>query len=737
MTVWTTTAPFGAGGYANGCASGPAGLLMAVGFNADGSQQAALSTDGGQTWVFTGTPPLGNPGYATGCAIRSDGRLLVVGQDASGDGDVLAFSDDGGATWTTVNVFGGTGSDFALGIATHTDGTILVCGANAGNTQQTAVTTDDGSTWTRRGPFFIGGSGGTGNCCDIANDGTMLLGGSTAHASHVNVAVSTDGGSTWTTYTPFPAGFGPGGDCVGCRATDSELLVAGARTDPDASQFGHSEDAGASFTVTEPFVAVGNGTGSDVDLIPGGDLLQVLVSGYEDSNTYQAAITEDAGATWELTSPFGAGGSALGCTVSSEGVMLVIGNDSGAPDAQAAVAPVPAVQVPQREEYYGARRWKWIVTDLRTTRLLTVITSFATDLTATRILHDSWPATATVPADDPRVRTVYEGDTFDEPFVAEGVRCLVGFRDTGTDPLWEPAITTMILQANDEVQDGIPVTILSAWDLRYYLTIGCRVFDAAGNLPGQNGYSFTGTKANVIARALLTNLATAGYDDLISDVLDTGGTDTDCAEIDITFDRGTSIGDAWTQLEETGAIDIVLTPMWDPRGNPGKLWQLSTVPQAGSERNAALFSWDRSPRSLGSISRLEDGTKRANVIQFYDSNGVRVTLATDATSRTKFGPYFAEEAFPQKIADVEVTAFAAFVLALRKDGQEVVQLDPVTQRARQAVQDYDIGDRVPVYASESLRKPIAGISRIYAIPFVIGEGASETVDQLVVSANGT
>jgi hypothetical protein len=379
--------------------------------------------------------------------------------------------------------------------------------------------------------------------------------------------------------------------------------------------------------------------------------------------------------------------------------------------------------------------WKFIVADLRTTRTLTAITTLMSDTTVERVLAESWPATATVPADDPRVRTVFEGDTFDEPFLAEGVRTLIGFRNTGTDPLWEVAYTGLILQVNDAVEDGIPLSHLSAWDVRKYLEY-LPVCKADGTLPGKKGLTFTATKANEIARALLTNLYAGSWGDLLTILLNTtDGVDEDCAELDITFQQGTTIADAWAQLEHTGTIDIILTPFYDPHAAPGVISVLNTYAEAGQERPAAIFGWDRSPRSLTGINRLEDGTKRANVIQYFDPTATPSHPPTTRPRSRSTGP--TSRSRPSRgRAKPQHRGARTLQKDLRKNGQTVVGIDPTAQRAAQPVQGYDIGDRIRIEASELIRKPISGFARIYRIPIGDRPGRSETVTSLGISADG-
>lgn len=392
---------------------------------------------------------------------------------------------------------------------------------------------------------------------------------------------------------------------------------------------------------------------------------------------------------------------------------------------------------PARRTFEG-RTWKWIASDLKTSRLLTVISPFATEISTSRLLNAAWPAACTVPADDPRVRTVYaqfDDDTWDEPFVARNIRALVGFRDTGSQPLYEVAYTGIMFQVFDAAEDNVPVSKISAWDARKYLEF-VPLVDADGNLPGKKGLAYTATKANVIARAALQNWIDNNPGCLASIIFDlVSGTDEDCAEVDITFQQGTTAAEVWSQLEQQGVIDIGLDPVWDPAIRPGVLSVVNFEVEHGAQRNSAIFSWDRSPRSLPQIGRLEDGLKLANTVQYFTGENVAAPVHTDADSISKYGEYWTQRAWPGQNIAAAVEAFAIEELLFRKNGQTVLSATPAAARAAQPIQDYDYGDRAPFYASPGLRKAIAGVARIYGIPFTVGDDGSESVGDLIVSAD--
>jgi hypothetical protein len=267
------------------------------------------------------------------------------------------------------------------------------------------------------------------------------------------------------------------------------------------------------------------------------------------------------------------------------------------------------------------------------------------------------------------------------------------------------------------------------------------------------------------------------------------GTIEQCAKFSTGFpiQQGTSVGQALKDMCDTGYVDIVLEPIYDPANRPGILCQLSIYAQsvvngeitklgAGSYNYAAQFAWDRPGRSLVGFDDLFDGTGRANHIQYYTgSGGPSITAANDAASIAKYGEYWAQSQsfFPAvSAAEIDsVKAIARMQLALRKTFKQTLTVNPAPERSPDPFVDYYLGDGVPVFIGRPQQDdpstaPVVGVyrlgdsrsrqtlppgytgvppspnplmlvwQRVYGIPIDIDDNGVETVRELIVGPVG-
>jgi hypothetical protein len=421
------------------------------------------------------------------------------------------------------------------------------------------------------------------------------------------------------------------------------------------------------------------------------------------------------------------------------------------------VTYIPPTPPPPAAVHFQSPFWRFVVLDLATFEILSFLDQFATNRTATYTLNQAAVATGRVPSDNPEVNLPWPTD-FDDPFVAEGVRVLYGFRREGTDddpPVWVPRFAGLIMQLEDTAESDVAYTDFTAYDPWQYL-LSRPVCNADGSLVGPNGISFTATHANVIALELLLNTINNQGDVLIDAGVAWGGTSfytgtiESCDQIDINFPQGTSVGDAWQQLTALDVCDIVLTPIYDPINRPRYLVEFNIYTQVGSPKDDAIFAWDRPSQSLVGITRLiEGGTQRANAVKYFAGQGGSATggqtiaLKEDAASIIKFGEYWRQQFFPNQTVAAAVEALAEAQLALSEAGRVTVTISPAPERSPQPFLDYYLGDRVPVYASSRFRAPIPAADesasdeqnyqRIYGIPLEIGDDSIERVQQLLTA----
>ena len=388
--------------------------------------------------------------------------------------------------------------------------------------------------------------------------------------------------------------------------------------------------------------------------------------------------------------------------------------------------------------------WRFIATDLET-NTTTWLDGRCFNRQVSVLLNRPRVFTGEVPSDDPEINRNYDapGTMFDDgPYVNEGDRLIYGFRREVQDEItqmWTPRFAGILLQVEDAAQSDIARSRITAYDPWQYL-YNRPIRNSSGDLPGSDGLSFDDTKANVIAASLLKwTIDTDGPCFIDAGTTWSGtsfftGTLDDCPEIDINFQQGMMVGEAWDELVDLGLIDIVLEPIYDPDDRPGYCVQMNTYPLAGQSRPNAVFGWDKAPRSLVGVTSLYDGSERANSIQYYaGQGGPAVTLQEDSLSQARYGVYFAQRFFPGQNVAAGVVALAQQELALRKNGQHTVTISPAPVRAPSPFTEYDIGDTVPIYSSNALRKALTGEQRIYGIPIEISDDALETVRSLLAS----
>lgn len=395
--------------------------------------------------------------------------------------------------------------------------------------------------------------------------------------------------------------------------------------------------------------------------------------------------------------------------------------------------------MPGTGRFFFGYEWRFVVLRLSDWAVLTFLDEIATSKTVTPTLNQPTPATGQVPSDHPEINI---DDTDGSPFLEEGVRVLIGLRREGGSPPWKPRFAGLLMQVSDEAETDNAVTNYTAFD-PWKILYSRPIMNADGSLPGAEGISFTATDPAVIAATLLKR--TIDHEGPV--YIDAGGTYSGTAfwgghldsvtAIDANFEQATSVGEAWDQLCQMGVIDIQLEPIYDPINRPGYMTELSIYAQRGAERDGAIFAWDRPPNNLLRITRLVDGTQRANKVQFYAGDvSEPATLAQDATSISKYGKYWAQQVWTGQNVAAAVDALANLQLRLRKNGQTTITISPAADEAPVALLEYDVGDRVPVYASKRFRKPMSGYQRVYGIPIQIGDDMIEMVDQLLCSADG-
>jgi hypothetical protein len=396
--------------------------------------------------------------------------------------------------------------------------------------------------------------------------------------------------------------------------------------------------------------------------------------------------------------------------------------------------------------------WRFVATDLDS-NVTTILDRIASNRHVEPLLGvPSWLA-FDVPSDSPLVNIPFP-DPDDDPYVAEGVRLVYAFRQESYEP---PYFTCRaagtVLQVQDSAQQDVAqtrVTAFDSWKLAYFRPAQ----NADGELPSQitplppgywDGVYPPGTTGGEIVLDQLLNTivnngplrADAGaayggtgfYDGTIEATLAlTDG---------FTVQQGMSVGDVWAAMVNTFTLDIVLEPIYDPVNRPGYTHQLNIYVEAGEEKPAQILSWDTVPHSVVALQRMIDGTQRANKVLMAagqgGSEGKMAAPATDATSVSKYGQYWAQQYLPGSLILDAVEDMADFQLSLRKNGRTTVQISPAPERSPCPFVEYNLGDRLPVYATgENFRQVLTGFVRVYGIPIDISDDALESVTGMVL-----
>ena len=275
--------------------------------------------------------------------------------------------------------------------------------------------------------------------------------------------------------------------------------------------------------------------------------------------------------------------------------------------------------------FYEAPPWRFIVTNLDG-EIETWLDHLALQRSVTFTRGQPTVIDTGVPSDNPEINI--EADDSD-PFVTEGTRLVYCFRRDGGAVPWHIQASGLVLGVRDNANSDVAITTVTAYDSRQLLMRRPVLKDATGVLPDDaNGLRYQNASAAEIIVEQLDLMEFWETGPLPSAALDWGqtyfyeGTIETTPDIDeITFPRGTSIGEMIGKLEETGTCDVVIRAIWDPVNRPGILGELSVYERAGSQRNAAVFGYDTFPKNLVGIDRLVDGRERANEIQFYAGQG--------------------------------------------------------------------------------------------------------------------
>lgn len=426
----------------------------------------------------------------------------------------------------------------------------------------------------------------------------------------------------------------------------------------------------------------------------------------------------------------------------------------------------PSYAPPDLPTPHGLKNtWRWVITDLASVQKA-FLDKLATNVGVDYILDDSAVMTCDLPSDQPdiyQITSVSETNPFAGPRVDYGHRLMYGLRreEPPGGPPWVCRFGGLVTILQDQATEDEPVTHLTAHDAWTWAKT-LPVLNPDGSLLGANGLNYEGKTAAYIAKDLIANAyawIVSGAGGLFTDPLQWNGQpndgqhlpiDIDSGHFDggtavipkINFAQGISVGDAWTQLCQTGTVDILLQPVFG--ANPGVVSILNVYAQAGTQRHNAVFGWDLFPRNLVGVDDLHDGTLIENVAQYWAGNAA-AAVQTSPGSIEKFGPYYVQKSYPPPANTAAVGLLALAEVALRKQGKRTVVVDATPELAPDAFTQYYLGDQVPVWAGRPL--PPSGNAlrggirsgadplplRVYGFHVDLADDQQESVKQLLLT----
>ncbi len=442
--------------------------------------------------------------------------------------------------------------------------------------------------------------------------------------------------------------------------------------------------------------------------------------------------------------------------------------------------------------FYKSPTWKHLLTK-RDSLVVTDLSRLASNRRARFELGGPSSLEAFVPSDDFRVYFPWDDNftrsdfdpfyypaSVDLPRVSEGVRFMYSFRREAPTPTtpWVIRHAGPVLELEDDADPSRRLSrfvALDPWAYLYQRPLRLATASPTVNpMPGEQGVLFpAGTPGSEIALEFLRRTIEEDGLTYIDAGTAWGGTADYAGTLETTepfidplhFPRGMSVGQAWEQLVETGTLDIVLTPIWDPFNRPGYCAELNIYKTVGGDPGAVFFegyptfNWDRVGRSLTRINRRQDGRERANRIRAYAGGAGGASApwtgqitgpdaeasTSDALSATRFGESWLEATYVRQTSSETVGSLAKDDLIRRRAGLRTWRLSPTPEFSPRPFQDYMPGSPIAFYHSAKLREEQwwqpnqlndqTVYPRIFGFTLEISDDSLETVTELDISVD--
>jgi hypothetical protein len=776
--TWTArTTPWDSGfGIANhGVWSPTLKLFVVVGANSALTKTIMTSPDG-IVWTER-TNSLDSLGGALGNSVAWSPSLalfvMVADTTSSWGGNAAHFisTSPDGITWTSrTSSHDGSNNAAPLCVAWSADQSLFVIGwfRNNGAVTNAISTSPDGVTWTAHSTPFDGTSAHNGvygvAWCPGIGGGLWVASGSNT-AFNRSVMTSPDG-TTWTAQAGAPSPVSGHISGVGYSPLLTKGFVAGSFIPGQLL----STANGTTYTDVSP-----SGLNNGTDMIEANGMQFVcgqLATGR--SGIYEATD----GATWtQDTVPSGNIVDGFGGYAPSLGRLVACSDFSGAGGSPFVIATAevgPAPPPPVGVRFFQGYQWRFIAADIPTPLNSSgtgggVVTSWMNGLMHNRVMTFTLDQPSTFEFDvDPDSRQVNEIFVPDaDPRLAQSNRVIYGFRREGLiDSVgpWQCRGAWIVMSPEDQGNADIPTSHVTCYDPWKYLE-GRPVVDSLGNLPNDTTryastppYNwFTGDQ--IVTGALKNTIdavdSPGGFCFIDAGAAHGGtafygGTIEATANVVYEIGPGTTVAQVWTDMVNTGTLDIVLTPIYDPINRPGYTHELSVYTMAGEQRPSCVFSWGQFQRNLVDIDRAHDGTPGnfSNLLLWWSGAGGVQIPATIENSQSveKYLPYWnlnfnpSQSLYMSGAGLTSVVALAEQTLVLQKQGLRTLTVHPTPERSPIPITDYDIGDRVLVFAPKRLRAAITSsfdqnntAFRVQMYPISLDDNGIETVDGLLLS----
>lgn len=354
---------------------------------------------------------------------------------------------------------------------------------------------------------------------------------------------------------------------------------------------------------------------------------------------------------------------------------------------------------------YADFPWRVFITT-RISQVITDLDSRGTDRQFLYVLNGPAYHTGQAAADDFEINRPYPNS--DDPALLTNNRRLLYAvrRELGATP--NPYVCRfggIVMTLEDQGADA-PTTRYTAYDPWQYMLSRPARYPLTGDLLGENGYTYPkGQRASDIALDMLTTSEAQDGETHI-DYSDLGLVE-DTAQLDAPFviEQSQSVGEVWQALCDTGTIDILLDPIYDPIDRPGKVCELRIQPFAGEVRNNCVMGWDTGSHSVVELTRTID--RMANKVRFLSGAAATAVTASDATSIAANGIYWAQQSIGGSTHQAEADVLALAAMYMRRNGERAITLTPISDRLDYTpLRDYALGDYLPIWASRNLREPL-------------------------------